>query len=482
MRSLLVFAAAGAIIGGAVPLAAATLQADSGGPYRAYLVSDRDAGPAGAEHAAGEIRSLGGRVAVEYREIGVVLAYSDQRDFGARIRSGDGIAAAGASRTATTPVAPRQEADDAAGADDAGDDGVPLVPDPHERPSWNLGMLQRRPAAAGTGSADTAPRTPAPGVLSRVTVAVLDAGVDDTHPDLRSAVDPAASADCGSGAPDSSPGAWRPDPDVIESGHGTHVAGIIGAARNGDGVTGVAPGVRIAAVRLLGPSGQYYGENLVCGFLWAAAHHVRVINDSYFADPWKYNCPSDPDQRAIITAVGRAVAYAQRSGALVVASAGNDAQDLDAGRVDERSPNDRSGNSAAPVRYLGPDCIRLPGQLPGVLDVSAVDRDGRLAAYSNWGAGRIGIAAPGGDPDGGPDQGVVSDWPGGRYASLAGTSMATAHVTGAAAIAAALHPGAGPAELRALLARAAAPVDCAGPEARCAGSAFYGSGALRIPK
>lgn len=490
MRSLVVLVAAGVLIGGAVPLAAATLQADSGGPYRAYLVSDRSAGASGADHAAQEVRSKGGRVAVEYREIGVVLAYSDDRDFGPRIRSSDGIAAAGASRTATAPAAPRNAAVDAApgsiprdGSEAGGEaggeagDGIPLVPDPHERPAWNLRMLQQ------DGHGDAAKTSvPAPGVLSRVTVAVLDAGVDDTHPDLRSAVDPAASADCGSGAPDSSPGAWRPDPDVMESGHGTHVAGIIGAARNGDGVTGVAPGVRIAAVRLLGPAGQYYGENLVCGFLWAAEHHARVINDSYFADPWKYNCPGDPDQRAITTAVGRAVAYAQRRGALVVASAGNDGQDLDARRVDDRSPNDRGGDSPAPVRDLGPECIRLPGELPGVLDVSAVDRDGSLAAYSNWGARRIGVAAPGGDPDGGPGQAVISDWPGGRYAALAGTSMSTAHVSGAAAIAAALHPDAGPGRLAELLERSARPVDCPGPESGCPGAAFYGAGELEIPK
>ncbi|MFD0328749.1 S8 family serine peptidase [Streptacidiphilus monticola] len=103
---------------------------------------------------------------------------------------------------------------------------------------------------------------------------------------------------------------------MSESGHGTHVSGIIAADRADQhhGVRGVAPGARIAAVRLLSANGQYYGENLVCGFLWAADHGARVINDSYFADPWKYNCPGDPDQAAIIAAVGRAVAYAQAKG------------------------------------------------------------------------------------------------------------------------------------------------------------------------
>ncbi|MFD0569933.1 S8 family serine peptidase [Kitasatospora gansuensis] len=113
---------------------------------------------------------------------------------------------------------------------------------------------------------------------------------------------------------------------MTESGHGTHVAGIVGAARDGRGVTGVAPGVRIAAVRLLGPLGQYYTENIICGMLWAADHGAKAINDSYFADPWKYNCPTDPDQAALIQAVGRAVGYAQRQGAVVVASAATTAR------------------------------------------------------------------------------------------------------------------------------------------------------------
>jgi subtilisin family serine protease len=311
-----------------------------------------------------------------------------------------------------------------------------------------------------------------------VLVAVLDSGVDDTHPDLRDAVSPADSASCADGRPDARYGAWRPDSSVAESGHGTHVAGLIGAARDGHGVAGVAPGVRIAAVRLLGPLGQYYPENIVCGLLWAADHGAVAVNNSYFADPWKYNCPEDPDQSAMIQAVGRAVAYARRT-ALVVTSAGNDTQDLNGPRTDQRSPNDRAAGPAQD-RRLGPECIRLPGELPGVVSVSAVTRGGAVAAYSNYGAGRITLAAPGGDPDGGPGEAIVSDWPGGRYAALAGTSMSAAEVTGAAAVAAALHPGWGPDRLRQLLVGLAGANCPAGP-GRCEDAAEYGAGVLAVP-
>lgn len=446
-----------------------------------YLVLGAQDGPDGLPAAELAVRGSGGRVVQAYPQIGAVLAYSPAGGFAARVRKAPGVLAAGATRTTplvdsdpggrATALGAASPAQDAAAGDLRPADDTPHAADPHGHAQWNQRMLG---VGAGVRAA----------ALHNVVVAVLDSGVDDTHPDLRDAVDPARSVSCATGRPDSAPGAWRPDPDVGESGHGTHVSGIIGADRSGDGVLGVAPGVRIAAVRLLGGVGQYYGENLVCGFLWAADHGARVINDSYFADPWKYNCPQDPDQAAVIAAVGRAVGYAQGRGALVVASAGNDALDLGAPRTDDRSPNDRADGAPPVSRHLGPECIRLPGGLPGVLDVSAVDADGSLAGYSNWGTGRVQLAAPGGDPDGGPGQAVVSDWPGGGYAALAGTSMAAAHVSAAAAVEAARHPAADGAELARLLEQAALPEDCpsrqvGGPG--CPGAAYFGYGLLVLP-
>jgi subtilisin family serine protease len=465
------------LLSGAVPYIGGTAP-----PYLPYLVVAREDGPAGIPAAQAAVAAAGGRVARTYPQIGVVLADGPDTGFVTRLRAQPDIVDAGASHTVPlpdpqsragarlrAPGAPRRSADGRPARLLPAED-VPAAADPHGRPQWGLRMMGGAPADRAR--------------LSDTVVAVLDSGVDDTHPDLRAAVDPSRSASCATGAPDSSPGAWRPDPSVSESGHGTHVSGIIAADRPGDGVAGIAPGVRIAAVRLLGSVGQYYGENMVCGFLWAADHGARVINDSYFADPWKYNCPDNADQAAIIAAVGRAVRYAQDHGAVVVASAGNDAQNLGAARTDDRSPNDHSDSARPAVRHLGAECIRLPGGLPGVLDVTAVDREGNLAGYSNWGAGQVQLAAPGGDPDGGPGQAVVSDWPGGGYAALAGTSMAAAAVSGAAAVEAALHPGAGSAEVAHDLEAAALRVDCpsgrlTGPD--CLGGAYFGYGLVEVP-
>ncbi|MFF4652504.1 S8 family serine peptidase [Streptomyces sp. NPDC001380] len=518
VRCLVVLSLAALILGGAVPY--------MGGPGHAYLgylvVADRD-DASGAALAGREVRAAGGTVVQDYPQIGVVLAYADSRSFADRLRRRPGIAEAGAARTAPVPAPPGSLADpgdlrrpggprsprgaasrpegavpgpqDAAPApQDAAPargrpadllpaDDTPTVPDPRERPAWNLEMIGADPGpggdVAGLPSGFGGDRRQE--ALGRVVVAVLDSGVDDSHPDLRAAVDPDRSASCADGRPDRSDGAWRPDGTIPESGHGTHVAGIVGAARDGDGVVGVAPGVRIAAVRLLGPQGQYYAENIVCGLLWAADHGARAINDSYFSDPWKYNCPEDPDQAAVIAAVARAVRYAQERGAVVVASAGNDAQDLGAPRTDARSPNDRTAGAAPVVRTLGSECIRLPAELPGVVAVSAVERSGALAGYSNYGGGRITLAAPGGDPDGGSARAVVSDWPGGRYAALAGTSMAAAHVTGAVALAAAAHPDWGSDRLREALAAAARRGRCPlGPEL-CADPRYFGAGVLAVP-
>ena len=100
--------------------------------------------------------------------------------------------------------------------------------------------------------------------------------------------------------------------------HGTHVAGTIAAARNGVGIVGVAPNVRMASVKVVNDDGFIYPEYAVCGFVWAGLKHMDVTNNSYYVDPFEYYCEDQPDQYAAgasATLVVPSARYASSRGA-----------------------------------------------------------------------------------------------------------------------------------------------------------------------
>lgn len=462
-RSLLSLAAAGAVLALATPAGAA--DAGTGLPpgpasARAATAAQTAAGwaagtrsylvitaPGDTSSARTAVAANGGSVFASYDAIGVVVAHSSSAGFAAAMRSVTGVQKVGATRTSDVPA-------------DAYSPTVPGAPAQSsttltETARWDMTRINADKAwAVSTGSPS-------------VTVGVLDTGVDDRHQDIAPNFDAADSVSCAYGKADTRAGAWR---DVGT--HGTHVAGTVAAAKNGKGVVGVAPGVKIASVRIAEPStSMFFAENTICGFMWAGDHGFDVTNNSYYTDPWMFNCPDDPDQAAIIEGVRRAQEYAEGKGSLQVAAAGNSNYDLANKRTDDSSPND-----STPVnRTITNACVDIPTELPGVVTVAAMGNGNIKASYSNFGRDVIDVAAPGGDGS----YGVYSTLPGGKYGNMNGTSMASPHVAGVAALLKSADPAATPADLRARLGTQATDTACPS-DSRCTGTtaknAFFGEG------
>lgn len=435
-RSRLRAAVIAAAVGAGV-LTAATPAAAAG--TRAYLVITAPGDTASAKTA---VAGNSGTVFSSYDAIGVIVAHSSATDFASRMRTVSGVQKVGATRTSDVPAAAASPA-----IPDAKTQKAPTTTEPVQPDMSQIGA--DKAWAVNPGSPN-------------VTVGVLDTGVDDLHDDIKPNFDAANSASCAYGKLDTRTGAWR---DVDK--HGTHVAGTIAAAKNGRGVVGVAPGVKIAAVRIAEPTTNlFFAENTICAMVFAGDRGFAVTNNSYYTDPWLFNCPDNADQAAILEGVQRAVAYAEGKGVLNVAAAGNENYNLANKTRDTTSPND----SIAVQRNITNACLSVPTEVSGVVTVSAIGSTNRKAAFSNYGTDKIHVAAPG--------ERVLSTVPGGEYSQFDGTSMASPHVAGVAALLKSANPTATPAQLRQLLATQADDLSCT--DSRCIGTTaknnFFGEG------
>ncbi len=219
------------------------------------------------------------------------------------------------------------------------------------------------------------------------------------------------------------------------------MAGTIAAARNGVGIVGVAPNVRMAAVKVVNDAGFIYPEYAVCGFVWAGMRGMDVTNNSYYVDPFMYYCEDQPDQYAAKEAVRRAVEWSTRQGVVHAAAAGNAATDLSNNTTDNTSPDD-----GTPVnRTINSGCEDIPTELDGVVTVSSMQQfpagstESRLSSFSNRGLGEIDVAAPGSS--------ILSTIVNGNgYGLKSGTSMASPHVAGVLALMRSAHPNWSPEE------------------------------------
>ena len=250
---------------------------------------------------------------------------------------------------------------------------------------------------------------------SDVGVAVLDTGIDLDHPDLN-ATDGTDCVNLGTSAED-------------ENGHGTHVAGTIGAENDGAGVTGVAPGTEVHAVRVLNSTGDGSSSTVLCGLEWvideAAARDIRVVNMS-LGGPGRNdrNCggtdTNDPDL------VHRAICKATGAGILSVAAAGNSTWDITEPPPDTPATYPEvltvsavSDGDGAPGKLAAPNCPNAGGEA-----------DDTVASYSNF----TGSASDEAHMIAAPGTCIASTWLAGGYNTISGTSMATPHVAGAAAL------------------------------------------------
>lgn len=275
------------------------------------------------------------------------------------------------------------EPDLAVSATDATDDAAASCDDPFRSQQWAMDWLGIEPIWEVSVGAD-------------IDVAVVDTGVDGSHPDLVGRVAPGASFLGTGGTAQVGGGATDPN------GHGTHVAGIAAAgAQNGAGIAGVAPLARILPVRVLDSTGSGSSSAVAAGITWAVDNGAEVINLSLGG--------------SYSAAIATAADYAESRGVVVVAAAGNTG---------------------------APNSVMYPAALPKVIAVGSHDSIGSLSPFSSQGP-EVDVAAPGSN--------VVSTYPGAQWRFMQGTSMATPHVAGTVALMLGVDRTRSPEQIRALI-------------------------------
>jgi subtilisin family serine protease len=277
-----------------------------------------------------------------------------------------------------------------------------------------------------------------------VVVAVVDSGIDYEHPDIAANLWTNAREVAGNGVDDDQDGyvddvrgwnfAYNTNDPRDDSGHGTHVAGTIAADANGDGTLGVAWSAKVMALKCLDYEGNGFDSDCANAILYAVQNGADIINLS-----WGHH--------GVSKTIADAVEYAYSLGAVIVAAAGD------------------SGEDAWGF---------YPANLAETIAVAASDPEDAIAAFSNSG-GKIDVAAPG--------VGILSLKASGTalgipvangYTVLQGTSMAAAHVSGAAALLLSQHPAYSNEQVRQVLRATAAPLGAFG------GAPKYGYGRINV--
>lgn len=387
----------------------AVATSSSAGSAESYVVLAERGGSATA--LAAKLKAQGATVTSVNEQIGLVTVTSKDAGFAKKARavkgvfgaSSEGIVGRSPNRPAKdTTERPRMDgpgkshgksAHSKKGKKGATDTLDPLL--------WGMDMIDA-PEAHRIESGD-----------KRVKVGIMDTGVDATHPDIAPNFDHKLSRNFVTDIP-AIDGPCEVescvDPATVdEGGHGTHVAGTVGAAKNGVGVSGVAPTASIVNVRAGQDAGYFFLGPVVDALTYSADKGLDVVNMSFYVDPWAFNCvdgaPEDSPEEAeaqnmTIEAMSRALRYAHSKDVTLVGALGNSAEDLANPSMDTSSPNYPEGNEH-PRTIDNASCYDLPVEGPHVIGVSAVGPSERKAYFSNYTtdirSGEIEVSAPGGD-------------------------------------------------------------------------------------
>jgi lantibiotic leader peptide-processing serine protease len=372
-----------------------------------YLVVARDVASLAAARSA--VTSAGGRVTGEDAELGVLTASAPSAaaaDFMARVDADPAVY--GVAHDRKVGAAPKADPlqQQGRGGVRVSQSGVKVGqsttgPTPKAEPlaaaQWDMAAI----GATTTGS--YAKQQGSHDVL----VGIIDTGVDGDHPDLEPNFNAGLSRTFAHDLPDIDGPCEHPsciDPvNEDDNGHGTHVAGIVGSPINGIGIAGVAPKVSLVNLRAGQDSGYFFVTPMLQALRYAGDAGIDVVNMSFYVDPWLFNCTANPadsrqaqaEQRAIIEATQRALVYAHRKNVTLISGLGNERIDLDNPSVDATSPDFPAG--AAYTRTLdNSTCLTLPAEGKQVIGVSSIGPSGKKASYSNHGWAQTDVAAPGG--------------------------------------------------------------------------------------